>query len=175
MNQTTTLVIVIVLIVAIIGFRIYRSVREQRWSITKMWIVPIIFVCLLGVIVGIDVPTSIWVVPAAIAGLAAGLGVGLYQGTHTTVRADHAAGNVYIKISPIGNIIFLGVLALRIGLRFIVAPPSAAAGHAGAAGALALSPEATIISGALLALAVGMLIGLRIYVQRIYNAQAAGA
>jgi hypothetical protein len=173
MNQTTTIVIVVVIVVALLAFRIYRAAQEQRWSITGMWVVPAIFFLFTLVVVGLDVSSTIWVIPAALGGLVVGLGIGLYQGNHTKIRVDAAARRIFIKISPIGTLIFLAVIALRIGLRFLLVPTALA--HSGAAPSLALSPEASMVSGALLALAVGMLIGLRIYVQRIYNAQAAGA
>jgi hypothetical protein len=161
-------IITVVVIAAVLAFRIWRSTREQKWSVPGMWVLPSIFLLLTGVIVAIDVASSVWVVPASVAGLAAGVGIGLYQGTHTTVRVDAPVRSVFIKISPLGNLIFLTVLVLRIGLRFVLAPPTQAAAPQSFA---SLPPEAAIIGGALLALAAGMLFGLRIYVQRVYSAQ----
>jgi hypothetical protein len=170
-SQTAVLVITVLLVVGLLAFRIYRAAREQRWSITGMWVVPGIFLLVFAYLLTIDFASSVWVVPAAIVGLAVGLGIGLYQGTHTTVRADHAAKVVYIKVSPIGNVIFFGVLALRVGMRFLFVPTSAFNNpHAGQT--FVVPAEAAIISSALLALAFGMILGHRIYVQRVYNAQA---
>ena len=107
--------IVIVVIAAIVAFRVYRQSREQRWLISRMWITPAILLVLTLVIAALDARSSLWVPLAAVLGLAAGIGIGLYQGTHTTVRVDKAAKCLYVKVSPIGTLIFIGVLALRIG------------------------------------------------------------
>jgi hypothetical protein len=172
MSQSTSFIIFILVFIVVLGIRVWRSTREQRWGIPSMWVLPAIFVLLTAGIVAIDMRASVWTLPTAILGFVAGIGIGLYQGTHTTVRVDEAARCAYIKISPIGTLIFMSVLIVRIGLRFIMTPPTVIA-HAAEAGATmpAVPPEAAIAGGALLALAAGSIVGLRVYVQRLYDAQ----
>lgn len=164
----TPTVIVFAVVIVLIAFRVYRQTREQRWSLVAMWVPAVIVLALSIVVVTIDARASALAPLAAIAGLAVGAAIGLYQGTHTTVRVEKNTRSLYVKISPIGTLIFVGVLALRFALRFatggFAAPQSP---HAGAS-IPALSPIAAITSSALLALAAGMVIGLRLYMLRRY-------
>jgi hypothetical protein len=171
-NQTV-LIVVIVVAVVLVGFRIYRLTGERRWSVSRMWIAPAILLILAAVVAAIDVRATPFVIVGAVVGLAAGVAIGLYQGTHTTVRVDKAIRSLYVKVSPIGMLIFVGVLALRLGLRYITGSfaPAATATHSPALPTL--TPLAAIAGSALLALAVGMVLGLRVYMQRRYNAAPA--
>jgi len=108
--------------------------------------------------------------------LAIGLGIGWYQGTHTTVRVDHAQHAMFVKMSPIGGLIWIAVIVLRVGLRYFtggMTAPSAAASDPQAAAAAASQGPVGLISIALLVVAVGVLVGLRAYLQRVYNRERA--
>lgn len=172
MNQTV-LIVVIVIAVVIVGFRIYRLTGERRWLVGRMWIAPAILLVLVAVVVATDVRATPFVIVGAVLGLAAGVAIGLYQGTHTTVRVDKTTRSLYVKVSPIGMLIFFGVLALRLGLRYITGSFAPATSATSAPAIPTLLPLAAIAGGALLALAVGMVLGLRVYMQRRYNAAPA--
>jgi len=168
-QQIQTAIIVGILILAV-GFRIYRLNREQRWTLGGMWVVPIIFI-LIAVLatLGDTISGSPFAPLAAAMGLGIGFGIGLYQGNHTTLRVDKPGKAVFVKVTPIGNAIFIAVLALRIAIRWVIggAPGQ---GAVGSNGLPVITPAEALIGSALLALAVGSLLGLRWYVKQAYDA-----
>ncbi|HEY7993987.1 MAG TPA: hypothetical protein VID24_07255 [Candidatus Eremiobacteraceae bacterium] len=167
--QQIQTVVIIGVLVLLVGFRIYRQTREQRWPLGSMWVMPIIFILIVIIAVAGDTISGSPLAPlAAIVGLAIGFGVGMYQGNHTTLRIDKPGKAVFVKVKPIGTAIFIGVLALRIGIRWVIggAPGQAAVG---ANGLPVITPAEAIIGSGLLAVAVGSIIGLRWYVKRAYD------
>ena len=168
--QQIQTVAIIGVLVLLIGFRIYRQSREQRWSLGGMWVMPIIFILLTVVAVAADTITGSPLAPlAAVVGLAIGFGIGMYQGNHTTLRIDKPGKAVFVKVKPIGTAIFIGVLALRLGIRWI-AGGMPGQGPVGPNGVPVITPAEALIGSGLLALAVGSIIGLRWFVKRAYDA-----
>jgi hypothetical protein len=168
-QQIQTLVIVGVIIL-LLGFRIYRSTQEQRWTLRSLWVLPIVFILLTVVIVAGDTISGSPLAPLAAAlGLGIGIGIGLYQGNHTALRIDKPGKAVFIKQKPIGIAIFIGVLALRFAIPWVVggAPGQTAVGPNGVP---VVTPAKAIIGSGLLALAVGTIIGLRWFVKQAYDA-----
>jgi len=162
--------IIVGVIILLLGFRIYRSTQEQRWMLGSLWILPIIFILLtIFVVVGDTIAGSHFAPIAAVVGLGIGVGIGLYQGNHTTLRIDKPGKAVFIKQKPIGIAIFIGVLALRFAIRWVVggAPGQSAVS---ANGVPVVTPLEAIIGSGLLALAVGTIVGLRWYVKQAYDA-----
>lgn len=152
-----------------LAFRVYRQSREQRWQIGRMWVLPMVFFIITFIVVALDTTQTVLAPVAAIVGLAAGVGIGLYQGNHTTLRMDKTNKAVYIRVTPLGSAIFVAVLALRIGLR--IATMGSLSPQQLQSGAMPLVfPGVAAIGGGLLALAAGSIIGLRWYVQRRYDA-----
>lgn len=170
MTITQTIIAVIV-IGAILAFRIYRQTREQRWQIGSMWVVPGVFLLVTIVIIALDTVQNHLAPLMAILGAAAGVALGLYQGNHTTLRIDKPNRVVYIKVAPIGSLIFILIIVARIALRF--AALSGQSQQALSSGALpVMSPTVVLIGSGLLALAAGTIAGLRLYVQRQYDASS---
>jgi len=175
MTSSTTQTIVLILVIAVvIGIRIYRQTREQRWKMGSLWVVPGIFLALTIVIIGVDTTQAILAPVAGVVGLVAGFAIGLYQGNHTSLRVDKPNQVVYIKVTPIGTLIFMGIIVLRIGFRFATAgslnQPDLSSGAIPS-----IPPFEVIISSLLLALAAGTIIGLRWYVKKAYDAAPAAA
>ena len=168
--------IFIAIIIIILAIRVVRMSREQRFQPRSMWILPAIFAVLTATLIVFDRLTSPLDVALMLAALAVGFGFGWYQGTHTTVRVDHSVHAMFVKISPVGSLIWIGVLALRFGVRYVTGPPMpAAATTTDPQAALAASAHtpAGLISTLLLVLAVGMIFGLRAYLQRVYQRERA--
>jgi hypothetical protein len=161
MNNNTTLIVTIAVIAIVVGVRIWRMSREQRFGIVTMWIVPAIFAALALSVMIFDRFTNAQDIALAMVALAAGGAIGWYQGTHTTVRIDQAARAMFVKISPFGAAIFLSVLLLRMGIRASYGAPMP--GAPGGAGTL------STISILMLLLAVGVVAGLRLYLARVYS------
>src|SRR5215472_8310847 len=119
MNPTQTIIGIIIFIL-LIGFRIYRQTKEQRWAMSQIWITPGIFLAITVIIVAIDTTQQIFAPLAAVAGLGLGVAIGMYQGNHTTLRVDKSSRAVFVRITPLGSFIFIAVLLVRFGLRAVL-------------------------------------------------------
>ncbi len=160
MIHNEALLISFVVIALIIVLRVRRMVREQRFGLLTMWVIPALFACLTIAIMVTDNFTTPADIGLAALALVVGGAIGFYQGTHTTIRVDHAARAMFVKMSPLGAGIFLAVLAVRVGIRFVYG--TTPAGMPASVGAF------NIISILLLVLAVGVVVGLRVYLARAY-------
>ncbi|MDQ6781597.1 MAG: DUF1453 family protein [Candidatus Eremiobacteraeota bacterium] len=164
MSHTAVLFLTFGIVLVFVVLRIRRMTKEQRFGILTMWVVPALFALIaLAIMLGEHVTTPQDVVFAAFA-FAAGAAIGYYQGRHTTVRVDRAARAMFVKVSPIGVAIFVGVLLMRVLAR----------GLYGGAGQTTLNnPEFNLMSVLALMLVVGMVLGLRFYLARVYAHTAA--
>jgi membrane protein CcdC involved in cytochrome C biogenesis len=162
-------IIFIVAILLAIGIRVWRASREQRFAPGSMWLIPVIFAAYVGWVIFAEGYTDLLDLGLMVLALAIGLAIGMYQGTHTTIRVDHTAHAMFVKISPLGSMIFIGVLVLRIAVRYYLTGGFAMASGASAPGALIAHTPANLISLLLLVLALGVIAGLRVYLQRFYN------
>jgi len=167
--------ITIALIIVILGIRIMRMSKEQRFRPATMWIVPGIFALITIGVIAVDGLTSPLDIALMLVALAAGFGIGWYQGTHTTVRVDHSQHAMFVKISPLGGLIWIAVIVLRIGVRDFTGgmTPAAASSDPIAAAAASSRGPAALISTLLLVLALGVIVGLRAYLQRVYARERA--
>jgi Protein of unknown function (DUF1453) len=172
MTQTeTTTVIVIAAIAVLVGWRVWRAMREQRMKVAWMWITPTLVAALAAWMLIIDGLTQPADIGLAVVALALGAATGLYQGTHTTVRTDRSAGLIYVKTKPIGAAIVVAVIAARILLRMSAVLPTIQRGAV--AGTIALPPKGdaiSLISAMLFTFALGVILGLRVYLFRKYRA-----
>ena len=163
-----------VAIVVLLGVRIWRASKEQRFSPGGMWVVPAVFAAFTVWLLVSEGYTQPLYLALMVAALGAGFAIGWYQGTHTTVRVDHAAHAMFVKISPIGSLIWIGVLVLRIGVRYFTGGLSPGSlGSAPQMPTAAASGLPGLVSMFLLVLAVGVIVGLRAYLQRIYETERA--
>jgi hypothetical protein len=167
--QQLTPIIIIAVVVVAVGVRIWRSTREQRFRPSSMWFVPILFAAYVVWLVVFEGYTRPLDIALMVLALAVGGAIGMYQGTHTTIRVDHAAHAMFVKISPLGTLIFISVVVLRIAVRYVTGgfvPASAAT----TVPAVPIAHTAAgLISVLLLVLAVGVIAGLRVYLQRAYD------
>jgi Protein of unknown function (DUF1453) len=177
MSQTEITVLIAALIVVALGLRILRASREQRIGMASIWVAPAIFLLLTAWVIYADRFTTpldlILVVLAVIVGGA----IGMYQGTHTTVRADRQAKVVYVKTRPLGIAIFVVVIALRLFIR-LPAALSAAQNASLGSGGMPMPPKGDLLSAVsvlLLGLALGLVAGLRVYLFQKYSASESPA
>ena len=109
----------ILLIAALIGFRLFRATQPRKINPLRLWIGPVIM--LAGMVTLFTVAPMPLGNPFAIpifAGVALiGAGVGYLRGKHQEFSIDPATGDVMSKASPIGMIVFLAVFVARFGLR----------------------------------------------------------
>lgn len=109
-------------IVAII--LIFRFIRPQRISVTRMWIQPIILVMLTGWVVYATEamnPAPGWEVAVAlIVGALAGIPLGILRGIHTDVRPTDRPGVMYLGSSWVTITIFIAAFGSRTVIRMLM-------------------------------------------------------
>jgi len=172
-SNLSTLIVIGVFAV-LIGIRLWRAAREQRFQPTTMWIAPGIFAAITLAWAIADRFTTPLDVVLLIASLAVGGAIGWYQGTHTSIRYDHAIHAMFVKISPIGSMIWIAVLALRFGVRYVTGGlATVPADPAGSAHTLTANRPADLLGMLLLFVALGVIVGLRAYLQRAYSLERA--
>lgn len=166
--QQIQTIVILAIVVLLLVYRIWRQTREQRWAMNQLWTSTIVFGIIAAFLVYTDTAFgSIFAPFAAVAGAAVGFGIGMYQGNHTKVRVDRPGKAVFITVTPIGVAIFMGVLVLRIGLRYVL---TGGGQTATANGMPVLSPIEAIVGSGLIAVALGSIAGLRYYVKRVFDA-----
>jgi hypothetical protein len=160
-NQEIYIYIALGLLLA--GVIAFRLSRERKIPMNSLWVFPgIIFVLAVADTVYQRVVSPIDVMYLLI-GLVVGVGLGWYQGVHSTVRVDKAAKAAFVKASPFGAFLFVAAIAFRLGARFLTG------GFAAPDPSGRLSPEAALVSAIALMFAVGIFLGLRLYVKRAFD------
>ena len=167
-----TLIIVGVFII-VLGIRLWRMAREQRFRPVTMWILPAIFAAITALLVVADGFTTPLDAVLFLIALAIGGGIGWYQGTHTAIRYDHAIHAMFVKVSPLGSLIWIAVLALRFGVRYISGGFAAATTGPYGEPSIPAPSSGSLVSMLLLVLALGVIAGLRAYLQRAYALERA--
>ncbi|MDE2572041.1 MAG: DUF1453 family protein [bacterium] len=147
-------------VAAFLVYAVYRQTRERHVSPAGMWIAPVMFGILTALLVYVDHLLTPLAGGAVVLAVLVGLPVGWYQGAHCSVEVDRAAKRIAYRANPIGIAIILAALGFRFGIKM-------------ATGSLAsaepLTGTAALLSTVALGLAVGMVFGLRIYLQRRFN------
>ncbi|MBW8814556.1 MAG: DUF1453 family protein [Caulobacterales bacterium] len=137
--------------VVVLGLVILRNSRARTLRVERLWISPLIVVAICGMaLYASPVPGPVGL---AVDALALGLGVALgwWRGRASTFTVDPQTHVVTSKVSPLGMLLILGIVALRYGLR------SAMAG-----GASALHVSAAEFADSFLLLAMGVVCAQRI-------------
>lgn len=119
-NQTAPLWAQLLPLGIVIVILVWRSIRQTRISVTRMWITPIVFCALAGFVVYANQklePAPFYEVAGGlIAGIIAGIPFGILRGLHTDVRPADRPGVMYLGSSWLTILIYL----IAFGLRFVV-------------------------------------------------------
>jgi hypothetical protein len=108
-------------LLVVAGILVWRFMRPQRISVTRMWIQPIVLVALAGWAIYASEqlnPAPGWEIAAALAiGAVAGVPFGVLRGMHTDVRPTDRPGVMYLGSSWATIAIFIAAFALRTVIR----------------------------------------------------------
>ncbi|MDQ2664118.1 MAG: DUF1453 family protein [Candidatus Eremiobacteraeota bacterium] len=146
----------VVIYVVVVAILIFRFARPQRMTVTRMWVMPILFFVLTGfsvwstyataAVTGI-VPPPVWqVVVAILLGIIVGIPLGIFRGRHTSVRATDQPGVMYLESSWITMSIWIGAFLIRAGLRYVAAGRSQSLAEAVGDGLVVFAVAAVIAS-----------------------------
>jgi hypothetical protein len=108
--------IVPLLVVALI---LRRSMGTRKVRVQLMWIRPAILVILACVTLAASPMPGPIALAAFVAAALVGGGVGYFRARHLELSIDPETGAVSSKSTPIGTILIVGLVVLRIGLRYV--------------------------------------------------------
>lgn len=121
MNQTSGLLIALPIMALVIALRVWRGSKARKLRIEQMWIRPLIFLVIIGLVVGAQPPPPDALIYAVLVlALAAGIGVGWMRGRMVRVSINPQTHELTSQQSPLAMLIFGGLIALRFGLRYLL-------------------------------------------------------
>ena len=146
-QQTLTTYVVIVAILALV---IFRNLRPQTLTMSRLWLMPAVLLLLVGIsfwATAVQAPVgALWIFGVAILiGLALGVPFGIVRGRHSKVRAGKKQGTIVVEQSAITLILFLVAFGARYAIRLFV-PSAGPAAIALADGFLAFAIASVIAS-----------------------------
>ena len=133
-NWLTTL-LPFVIIAIVFAFRFRSMNRERPLRIAGLWVVPAIYLLIVGsMLVAVPPPPLGWALVAV--GIAVGAAIGWHRGKLIRIARDPETGELRQRASPLAMLLILGIVILKLGAREIFGADAAA--HPGS-GALLLT------------------------------------
>jgi hypothetical protein len=130
----------------------FRSMSKERpLNLGAMWIVPLIYLALVGAMfAALPPPLSGW--ELTIAGLVIGAVIGWYRGRTIRVWRDEESGKLLQRASPLAMLLLAAIVVLKLGARSIF----------GEAAATQPGSPAMLLTDAFLGFALGLLTATRV-------------
>lgn len=136
----------IAVIAIVFAFRARRMSRSRPLKLGQLWIVPAIYAVVVAMAFAANPPGPLgWA--AALAGLALGGVLGWYRGKTIAIAVDPATRTLSQRASPLGMLILLALVAVK---------------SAAQAGGRAAHLDVTVLTDALLGLALGTFAVMRV-------------
>ena len=105
-----------VIIAIMVALRLRSMRRERKLNLKSLWVVPIVYVILIGfMLVALPPPIVGW--ELLLGGLIIGLLAGWYRGRLIKIHRDPATGELRQKASPIAVLLLLAIILLKVGAR----------------------------------------------------------
>lgn len=146
-NPLIGYVIMAVVLIAVIGFRMRNVGRERPLKVGQLWIVPVIYLVLVGGMLAATPPGRPAEWAACAVALLVGSALGWQRGRLTHINVDPATQEVRMKQSMTAFLFIVVLIALKAGMRSMVGT-----GHNGL---FNLSPQT--LTDIALAFALGLL------------------
>lgn len=109
-----------ILVLAIVAWRLSRASRGRPVKPNRLWIRPTV----LGLFLGLAFLHPAAITPLSIAivlvAALAGVVLGYILACHQKLTIDPVSGAITSKMSPVGMVVFLGLIAVRYGVRMMV-------------------------------------------------------
>lgn len=120
-----------VILIAVVAFRFRSMSRERPLKVETLWIVPVVYVLLIGSMLAALPPAPAgWALMAA--GLVAGAMVGWHRGKLIRIERRADNGQLMQKASPLAMLLLLAIVVLKLGARAIFGDSAAAHPSSGA-------------------------------------------
>ncbi len=121
MNQSAGLLYAAPIILIILALRIWRGSRARKLRVELMWVRPLLITAILGLSVAAQPPpTEPLVILAMVACAAAGFVLGWQRGRMVRVSIEPETHVLTSQQSPWGMLIFIGLMMVRIGVRYLL-------------------------------------------------------
>ena len=142
----TQYLIPVVVIAIVFAFRARRMTRSRPLKLGQLWIVPAIYLVVVAMAFAANPPHAVgWL--AAFAGLVLGCGLGWYRGKTVAIHVDPVTRTLSQKASPLGIVILLALVGIKAAAQ---------------AGGRAAHLDVTVLTDALLGLALGTFAAMRV-------------
>jgi len=106
-----------------------RNMRPRRLRIEVLWLWPVIYMVLLvGALSAAPPPVTPVSIGLLVLGFVLGVAIGWQRGRFTNIHIHPETHDLTSRASPIGLIFIFAILALRIGLRSVLADNAAVLG-----------------------------------------------
>ena len=109
---------VLVVVGALIVFRLIRGSRPQTLKLKVLWIRPVLFAAVALTALAATPPAlTLSGVAVLVLALMVGAALGWQRGKFTRITVDPATGGLTAQASPAGVMLLVAIVLLRIGLR----------------------------------------------------------
>lgn len=154
--------------VVVIGLFVYRMSRPQRFTRTRLFVMPVILLAATAMAIwgnamaaaqlGAAAAPPAEIALALVVGAIVGIPLGIVRGKHSEVKPTDRPGVMYVHSSPLIVVVWLAAFAVRALIRYFMP-------HAG--------PMTAVVGDGLMAFAVGALIASYVIIYQRYKAIAA--
>jgi hypothetical protein len=104
--------------ILIIAWRMRRATKGRPLKPNRLWIRPAVLVVIVGLMLLHPAPITLRNVAIVGGALAVGVGLGYFLASHQHLTIDPATGAITSKLSPVGVLLFLALIAVRYAVRF---------------------------------------------------------
>jgi hypothetical protein len=113
-------------LIPVVALIVWRNSRPRRLRVEMMWVRPATLVALALAALSQSPPTTPLVIVACLAMLVVGAGLGFVRGRMMRISVDPETHVATVQGSPLAIGLILGLVALRFGMRYVVAANASA-------------------------------------------------
>lgn len=139
------------IIAVVLGLRLRSMSRERPLKIGGLWIVPLVYLLLVGWML-FALPPTVGGWALVVIGLAAGVVIGWHRGKMIRIERNAETGELRQKASPIAMLLLVALIVLKLGARAIF----------GDAAATQPGSSAMLLTDAFIGFALGLLSATRL-------------
>jgi|SRR5579884_46634 len=115
----------VAIIVAVMAWRLRSMSRERPLNVGTLWIIPVIYLAIVGTMLFALPPTvGGWSLIAA--GLVAGAVLGWHRGKLIRIERNAETGQLMQRASPLAMLLLIALIVLKLGARAIFGDAAAA-------------------------------------------------
>lgn len=118
--NSANLVVTVLAIVAVLAITLLRNRKPRKLRVEFLWIRPAILLAYAAIFLVLFPPRSMLDAAGWVAAFLVGAGIGWWRGGFTRIEVDPVTHMTTSQTSPLGMLLVLGLLVVRMGLRSAV-------------------------------------------------------